>query len=137
MIRGAGILLCARALGQPLGAQVVLDQNQPNGPMLWGGMASWSSQTFQTSAGNVTGAGFLIQSYTSGPQAVTIQLWDQVSSNAGANMLASGTTLANFSYGERSWVDIFWSAVAVTPGSTAYVNVLANGNLITTHAFND
>jgi len=44
----------------------------------------------------------------------------------GAAMLASGTTAATFSSDVSQWVDIFWSAVAVAPGSTPYLNVISD-----------
>jgi hypothetical protein len=124
----ACLALCAVS---PLSGQVVLDQNQPLfDEFRFGTTDGFSSQTFRTSASNVAGAGFFLDWFGSGQSNVTIQLWDQIASNAGASMLASGMNTVNHAAGSRAWVDVFWNAVAVTSGSELYLNVIATGNTI-------
>lgn len=121
-------VLIALGMASRLEAQVTIDQNQTQWSGGWGDLRRWSSQTFQTSASNVAGAGFYLNFHEVSNIDVTIQLWDRVASEAGATMLASGTAHGlSYGSGVRAWVDVFWSAVAVTPGSTLYLNVIGSG----------
>ncbi|MHC4823829.1 MAG: hypothetical protein ACYTEP_07410, partial [Planctomycetota bacterium] len=47
----------------------------------------------------------------------TVELWDALPNVAGANMLATGSAPAS----PGTWVDVFWPAVTVTPGTTYYM----------------
>jgi hypothetical protein len=123
------------ALGSvsPVTAQVVLDQNQAVADGFFGHTNSWSAQTFQTTANNIAGGGFYLHFFSDISTDYTIQLWDRVASEPGATMLASGTaTGVSNSAGTNAWVDVFWNAVAVTPGSRLYLNVIgADGGAYT------
>ena len=74
------------------------------------------AQSFTPSLDNSVGAGIFL--YTgSGLAHITIELWSGLP-NARGNELASGTTSTSIS---NDWVDVSWSQVPVTPGSTYYL----------------
>ncbi len=101
-----------------------IDQNQPSGPTY---MAAFNqtdlAQSFMQTNTNISGAGIFLQSGVGTSDNVIIQLWD--------NLPASGTMLATGSAtgvaGE--WVDVYWSYVPVTPGTTYYLVFLGNTTL--------
>lgn len=110
-------------------AQVVVDQSQPlvqNGLVTANG---WVGQQFIPSLTNSAGAGFyLLEASGQGNAGTfTVELWTDIASNPGASMLASGTTAYSFASYQRSWVDVFWNAVAVTPGTQYFLAMTAGG----------
>ncbi len=95
----------------------------------FGAWQSWTSQTFRPSATTMVGGGFNVVN-VSGQVAsgtFTIQLWDNVSSAPGANLLASGSVAYNLGIGARSMVDVFWSSTAVTAGAQYFMQGIASG----------
>jgi len=108
---------------QPLTNQI--DQNQPNGPVY---MAAFSqtdlAQSFIQTHGNISGAGILLQPGIGSTDTVTIQLWDNLP-NAGGVMLTEATAIGV----AGTWVDVFWTAFTITPGTTYYLVFTGNTTL--------
>ena len=86
---------------------------------------NWTGQTFRPSAATVAGAGVNLFSYY--PNApvetgtVAVQLWTDAPSTAGATMLAGGTATFSLAGREATFTDVFWTAVAVTPGDQYFL----------------
>jgi hypothetical protein len=85
----------------------------------------WTGQGFRPSASTVAGAGAnLFSYYADAPLqvgTVDVQLWTDAPSSAGATMLAGGTTTFSLSGRQSAFTDVFWSAVAVTPGDLYFL----------------
>lgn len=111
------------------GAQVVVDQAQlvTNGGI--GYATVWNGQTFTPTQNTSAGAGFMLSAGSGLPFSGTlaVELWTDVASNPGAIKLASGTTSFSFAAYERSWLDVYWNAVAVTPGTQYFLTMKTNG----------
>ena len=110
-------------------AQVVDQSNfGPNQGSTWAYF--WWGQTFRPSANTSVGGGFLIGSVRNAVTGtMTVELWSDVASHSGATKLASGST--PFSLGANSQFavfDVFWSAVAVTPGAQYFLAMIAPGS---------
>jgi len=104
---------------------IEIDQNQPSGSVY---MASFSqgdlAQSFMQSYDNIAGAGILLQSAVGSSDNVTIQLWDALP-NAGGNMLTEATATGT----AGQWVDVYWTAVEITPMTTYYLVFTGNTTL--------
>ncbi len=101
-----------------------IDQNQPSGSAY---MASFSqtdlAQSFMQTNTNISGAGILLQAGAGTSDNVTIQLWDDLPDTGTMLATASATGVAG------EWVDVYWSYVPVTPGTTYYLVFLGNTTL--------
>lgn len=115
------LLLFALALGMcsiamPASADLI-DQDQPSGPVY---MAAFSqtdlAQSFQQTHDNISGAGILLQAGIGGTDNVRISLYDALP-NAGGVLLAQ----ANAQGTAGQWVDVFWGATPITPGTTYFI----------------
>jgi len=112
----------AAAIAVPLSAQTI-DVDQPSNNTC---MAAFNqadlAQSFKPLASNCSGAGLFMSVGWGSAEDVTISLYDALP-NAGGTQLATGTVLGN----PGTYVDVFWSPVAVTPGTTYYI--VFSGNL--------
>lgn len=107
-----------------LAADLVIDQIQPNSSAIIADFTQEDlAQSFQPSVSPISGAGVVVK--RGGPQDVTIQLWSKLPNQMGAQMLAQGT--AQGINGE--WVDVFWSPVVVTPGTTYFLVFLSDPSM--------
>ncbi len=98
-------------------ATPVIDQDQPSGPQYMAAFAQTDlAQSFQQAQNNVAGAGILLQPDIGSSDTVTISLWDNLPT-LGGSLLASSSAVGT----AGSWVDVFWSPVAVTPDTTLYL----------------
>lgn len=102
-----------------------IDQNQPSGPdfMAWFYQADLA-QSFMQTNGNISGAGILLQEGVGSSDNVTIQFWDGLP-NAGGTMLTEASSTGT----SGQWVDVFWTAVLITPGTTYYLVFVGNTTL--------
>lgn len=80
------------------------------------------AQSFKQAGSNVSGAGIKLGAGTGTTVPITIELWTNLPDIPGAAMLASGTEDGT----GGSYVDIFWSPVAVTPGATYYLHFVGS-----------
>ena len=114
------LLLAMTAMTAPAHAADVIDQNAPaNNTYMAGFFQPDLAQSFKQTSSNISGAGiFLHSSVGSGLSNITISLWSLLPNQSGATLLASATG-ANSS--NNHWFDVFWPAVAVTPGATYFL----------------
>lgn len=127
-----GVLVLTHAIAAH--AQVV-DQSNYGAYGPFGSAYSWQGQTFKPTATTSAGAGFLFNTSGTESGTVTIQLWSALASTPGATMLASGSTA--YSITGTSMLDVFWSAVGVTPGTEYFLAVNAgNSQLISLYSAN-
>jgi len=102
-----------------------IDQNQPSGPVY---MAAFSqtglAQSFMQDNANISGAGILLQPNVGSSDNVNIAVWDDLP-NQGGTMLAEANTTGT----QGEWVDVFWEAVAVDPGTTYFLVFDGNTSL--------
>lgn len=113
-------LLFGALLTFPAVAAVVIDQNQPiNTDVLFSIQNDPApAQSFQQTANNIAGAGiYLANGYGSGSENITIGIWSNVPALSGV-LLASGTATTTTN---NHWLDVFWTPVSVTPGTTEYL----------------
>jgi hypothetical protein len=83
------------------------------------------AQSFQQTANNISGAGiFLANGFGSGTQAVIIDLRSDLPTNGGT-LITSGTGTAS---AQGTWVDVFWTPVAITPATTEYLIISSPTN---------
>jgi hypothetical protein len=102
-----------------------IDQNQPSGPAYMAAFAQGDlAQSFQQTHGNISGAGILLKAGTGTSDNVTIQLWNALP-NAGGTMLAEASETGT----QGQWVDVFWTAVEITPATTYYLVFTGNTTL--------
>lgn len=112
------------ALSVPALADTI-DQNQPSGPVYMAAFAQTDlAQSFQQTNGNCSGAGILLQAGVGTTDNVEIQLWTNLP-NAGGTMLATASAQGT----QGQWVDVFWSPVTVTPGTTYFLVFTGNTTL--------
>jgi hypothetical protein len=115
-------------LSAPAMASVVVDQNQPDAisGFAYLGATNVTAQSFQQTANNIAGAGiFLAGGYWGGVSVdVTIALWTGLP-GSGGTFRTSGTATATV---DDAWLDVFWSPVAITPGTTEYLLFSTPGN---------
>jgi PEP-CTERM motif len=116
-ISKAALVVCIGLIPRAVTAQVI-DQQQPIAYGAFGPTIYWSAQSFVPTQNTVAGAGFYIWELFT-PGTLNMQLWSDLPSNAGASLLASGTT----SLLSTGWQDAFWAPVSVTPGNTYYLAV--------------
>ena len=69
-------------------------------------------------------AGILLKAGTGTSDNVTIQLWNALP-NAGGTMLAEASETGT----QGQWVDVFWTAVEITPATTYYLVFTGNTTL--------
>lgn len=74
------------------------------------------AQSFKQAAGNISGAGIYILGNANTSADVTIELWSKLP-NQGGSLLAGGSAPGL----SQGWVDVFWTPVTVTPGSTYFL----------------
>lgn len=102
-----------------------IDQNQPSGPVY---MAAFSqtdlAQSFMQDNANISGAGILLEEGIGSSDNVNIAVWDDLP-NQGGTMLAEANTTGT----QGEWVDVFWEAVAVDPGTTYFLVFDGNSTL--------
>lgn len=104
----------------------LIDQNQPSGPAYMAGFSQGGlAQSFQQTNTNISGAGICLQPGIGSSDNVTIQVWDDIPDSGTPTMLAEAS--ATGTAGE--WVDVFWTAVDVTPGTTYYLVFTGNTTL--------
>ena len=118
----------------PINAAMVpiIDQEQ-NVNNISGGLASFNqpdlAQSFIQSQSNIVGAGiFLAQPFRLEGGRIDIELWDQLPSTGGANLLRTGMTDAH----SNSWADVFWDmgAYQVAANTTLFLVLTgANNNM--------
>ena len=102
-----------------------IDQDQPSGPTHMAGFSQTDlAQSFMQTNANISGAGILLQPGIGSSDTVTIQLWDALP-NAGGTMLTEASTTGT----AGEWVDVFWTAVAITPATTYYLVFTGNTTL--------
>lgn len=108
--------LVIAALATPLTAQTI-DVNQPSDVSF---MATFSqpdlAQSFIPTVSNCSGGGIFTRAGIGSPENVTLSLWDALPT-AGGTQLATATVPGT----PGTWVDAFWPAVSVTPGTTYYL----------------
>jgi len=113
--------LVVAALAAPLSAQTI-DVNQPSATVYMAGFGQPDlAQSFIPNVANCSGAGIFTQPGIGTTEDITIELWDALPT-AGGTQLATGTTTGS----PGTWVDVFWSAVPVTPGTTYYLLFSSN-----------
>jgi len=108
----------------PLANQI--DQNQPSATTYMAAFAQTDlAQSFQQTNTNISGAGIALHPGVGSSDNVTIQLWADGLPNASGTMLteASATGTAG------QWVDVYWTPVAVVPGTTYYLVFTGNSTL--------
>ncbi|MEN8208928.1 MAG: hypothetical protein ABFR50_06730 [Candidatus Fermentibacteria bacterium] len=110
---------------QQISLTIEIDQNQPSGPVH---MAAFNqtdlAQSFMQTNGNIAGAGILLRTGIGTSDNVTIQLWDALP-NAGGTMLTEATVTGT----AGQWVDVYWTAVEITPATTYYLVFTGNTTL--------
>ncbi|MEP6733624.1 MAG: PEP-CTERM sorting domain-containing protein [bacterium] len=82
-------------------------------------------QTFKPSATNVVGAGAFILNPSNSifTALLSVELWaGGIANTPGAVLIASGTQSYTLAAHASGWVDAFWSAVTVTPGTTYFLD---------------
>ncbi len=123
----AGLLLASSSA--VLKAQIV-DQSNYGAYGYYNFGHAWQGQTFRPTLTTSVGGGFEFLNYSSGPQSgvVTIHLWDALASTSGASIIAYGTVAYSLASNQRSMIDVFWGAVAVTPGTEYFLAVNANNS---------
>lgn len=81
--------------------------------------------TFKPAQSNVAGAAAYLHNPTERmfTSALSVELWAGGIANApGAALIASGTQTFSLAAGASSWVDAFWTAVSVTPGTSYFLD---------------
>jgi hypothetical protein len=124
ILKLTGFLLAAAALHSPVSAAPIVDQSNS---IPLGGACYLNDyacgQSFQQDHSNISGAGIFIDpNYPSGNTggAIKISIFSAFSSAGPSGLIASGTSAANID-SNSGWVDVFWSPVAVTPGTEYYL----------------
>lgn len=122
------LLLCSLlSLGIASSAQAqVIDVNQPSVNAVMAAFYQTDlAQSFQPTMDNCSGAGVELTAGWGYGGTFTAALWSGLP-NAGGTMLASGSASAT----PGTWVDVYWPAVPVTPGTTYYmVYSCTDGNM--------
>lgn len=119
-------------------AQNVIDQYQgsvfgaPNG-LPFSVTYVWNAQTFQSSAPNVSGAGFFLRSINTGfDGTVAINLWDREPGNSGSSLLAGGTGQLTLAAWTAGWVDAFWAPIPIVAGQTYWLTFFSDNTSLVT-----
>ena len=104
----------------------LIDQNQPSATTYMAGFTQGGlAQSFQQTNSNVSGAGIFLQENIGSTDNVTIQLWSDVPDTSAAVMLAEASATGT----AGQWVDVFWTPVAVVPGTTYFLAFTGNTSL--------
>jgi PEP-CTERM motif len=101
-----------------------IDQSQ-NIANAFNGSSNRVGQTFKPAAGNVAGAGAFVFNPTGSTftAVLSVELWaGGIANNVGATLIAAGTQSYTLAGGASGWVDAFWTAVSVTPGTTYFLD---------------
>ncbi len=111
--------ICAAAFATP-----ILDQVNNADPVyllspIYSSIQSNWSQSFQQSAGNISGGGFLLGAGGSGSDTFTIGVYSAEPSANPGSLLASGTATGT----PGNWVDAFWNPINVAPNATLYLGI--------------
>lgn len=116
--------------------QVVDQKNLVNEDVLGTG---WQGETFVPQATTAVGASFNLAARSLAVSGtLTVQLWSDVPSAAGASLLGSGITVYSLAASQQSYFDVFWSAVSVTPGTPYFLAMFADDpNTWATTSYND
>jgi hypothetical protein len=115
------------ALASPLAQQVeaqLIDQSQ-NVVTIFNASANRIGETFKPGQNNVAGGGAFVRNPTNDAftALLSAQLWAGGIANApGATLIASGTQSYTLVGGASGWVDVFWNAVSVTPGTSYFLD---------------
>ncbi len=118
----------------PAPAAIVIDQNQPVADAGFSGYSflffPYRTQSFRQSANNIAGAGVLLRGANDNNVNVTLGIWDGKPGDAASNLLASGSGLPTGvdNTNDQAWFDVFWTPVALTPGTTYYLDVDATNS---------
>ena len=103
-----------------------IDQNQPNAPTYMTGFSQTClAQSFEQAHTNISGAGIYLESTVGYSDTVTVQLWANGLPNASGTMLTEATAIGT----AGQWVDVYWTPVTVTPGTTYYLVFTGNTTL--------
>ncbi len=103
----------------------LIDQNQPSATTYMAGFTQGGlAQSFQQTNSNVSGAGIFLQENIGTTDNVTIQLWDGIPGGSSV-MLAEATAAGT----AGQWIDVFWTPVAVIPGTTYFLVFTGNTSL--------
>jgi hypothetical protein len=135
VVRATGLLAAVLLVLAPVRrahAQVI-DQQNPIINYL-NGFAytfNWAGQTFTPSATTSAGAGVWIENWnveTSQSGTLIMELWNVRPDLPGSALLASGTAAFTTPNGHRlgTWVDVFWNAVTVAPGTEYFLGFKAD-----------
>ncbi|MDB6167695.1 MAG: sorting protein [Verrucomicrobia bacterium] len=103
-------------------ADLVVDQLNAGteGSVSFTGDYLW--QSFQPSADNISGAGFIMYSNAGGgSRQFFVGIFSDNPSTAPGSLLASGSVSAT----TGNWADVFWNSTALTPGGTYYLGLLS------------
>ena len=116
----------------------VLDQSQPvNTGLSAYATMGWSGQSFTPSASTSVGAGFTVKNLGAVYNGtMSIGLWTGFPQTS--TQLAQGTTPFTLAAGTTAMIDVFWSAVSVTPGTQYFLTMNAGpfAQVFTTKAAN-
>lgn len=104
-------LLSTMAFVAPVGAAVVVDQNQENYNFAYGNPTI--AQTFKQSANNIAGAGFLFQ-YLRGH--VEFSLWNGLPTQGGQLLISQ--SFENSQGATMFWLDFMWDPIEIDPSAT-------------------
>ena len=118
-------LAAALALTTSFAFADTIDQDAPTNNAFMA--AFWQTdlaQSFQQAAGNVSGAGILLQAGQGSSGAVTIALYDKLPNNGGS-LLAQGSGMGT----QGSWFDVLWAPVSVVANSTYFLVFTGDGAL--------
>ena len=129
------MVLLLSPLHAAVSAQIVDQSQLVNSGLAAYAVSGWNGQTFKPTANTSVGAGFGIKNLGAAYSGtMTIQLWTGVP--ATSTLLATGSTAFTIASGATSMVDVFWTAVSVTPGTQYFLaeSGAPFGNVFSTQA---
>jgi hypothetical protein len=111
--------LVIAAMATPLAAQTI-DVDQPDTSVCMAGFGQVDlAQSFIPTASDCSGAGVFMSAGLGSAETLTFSLYEGGLPGQGGTMIASATGLVS----PGVWTDLFWPAVAVTPGNTYYLDL--------------